>query len=262
MSAVAIARWTIARKHGDRVDGDGATLVGVGENAHGALVHAAGGGCDRVVVVDGLWGPWRTPAEEVDAFYALVRGIAADPAATGPAARVGARPARDPRLRRDGERPLLPALLGRGRPARPRARDARPRARPARSAPSGSRGSAGRRRWSSSTPPTRRPSSPRSGTGATPPPRRTDPPTPTVSRRRIPRAFPDAEGPAGGARDRRRGRGRRRGARDQRVARVGPTVVADRRRPRARRRSAASGPGWTCTTTDRGSSRRRSRSRR
>jgi hypothetical protein len=80
MSAVAIARWTLAREG----NGDGATLVGVGENAHGALVHAAGGGCDRVVVVDGLWGRWRTPAEEVDTFYALIRGIAADPAATGP----------------------------------------------------------------------------------------------------------------------------------------------------------------------------------
>src|SRR4051794_32958750 len=78
MTPVALARWALANAS------DGATLVGVGENAHGALVHAAGGGCDRVVVVDGLWGPWRTPAEEVDAFYALIRGIAEDPAATGP----------------------------------------------------------------------------------------------------------------------------------------------------------------------------------
>src|SRR6476620_9207444 len=80
MSAVAIARWAIGREP----NGDGATLVGVGHNAHGALVGAAGGGCDRVVVVDGLWGPWRTPAEEVDAFYAMIRAIASDPAATGP----------------------------------------------------------------------------------------------------------------------------------------------------------------------------------
>ena len=53
MSAVAIARWTIARdsqRHGS------STLVGVGCNAHAALVHAAGGGYERVVVVDGLWG--------------------------------------------------------------------------------------------------------------------------------------------------------------------------------------------------------------
>jgi hypothetical protein len=88
MVAVAIARWAIA---GAR-SGGAATLVGVGHNAHGALVHAAGGDCDRVVVVDGLWGPWRTPAEEVDAFYAMIRAIAADPAATGPAPTSGLDP--------------------------------------------------------------------------------------------------------------------------------------------------------------------------
>jgi pimeloyl-ACP methyl ester carboxylesterase len=81
MSAVAIARWTLARRpHATDVT----TLVGVGENAHSALVGAAGGDCDRVVVVDGLWGPWKTPVEEIDACYAMVRAIAADPEATGP----------------------------------------------------------------------------------------------------------------------------------------------------------------------------------
>ena len=80
MSAVAIARWTIA----NQASGDTSTLVGVGHNAHGVLVNAAGGVCDRVVVVDGLWGPWLSPAEEIDAFYAMVRAIAADPAATAP----------------------------------------------------------------------------------------------------------------------------------------------------------------------------------
>src|SRR5262249_28447777 len=53
-------------------------------NAHPALISAAGGDCDRVVIVDGLWGPWRGPAEEIDAFYAMIRAIAADPAATAP----------------------------------------------------------------------------------------------------------------------------------------------------------------------------------
>src|SRR5947207_3270257 len=81
MSVVAIARWTLARQRNGAV---ASTLVGVGFNAHPALVHAAGGDCDRVVVVDGLWGPWRLPAEEVDAVYAMIRAIAADPAATGP----------------------------------------------------------------------------------------------------------------------------------------------------------------------------------
>jgi hypothetical protein len=80
MSAVAIARWTLARQAVD----SGTSLVGVGQNAHSALINAAAGDCDRVVVVDGLWGPWREPAEEVDAFYAMLRAIAADPAATAP----------------------------------------------------------------------------------------------------------------------------------------------------------------------------------
>ncbi len=84
MSTVAIARWALgAAASGDKNNG-GSTLVGVGQNAHGALVHAAGGGCDGVVVVDGLWGRWRSPTEEIDAFHAMVRGIASDRAATGP----------------------------------------------------------------------------------------------------------------------------------------------------------------------------------
>ena len=92
MSVVAIARWTLARQ---RNDGDTSTLIGVGNNAHSALVGAAGGDCDRVVVVDGLWGPWRLPAEEIDAFYAMIRAVAADPAATAPPPASGL----DPRAR-------------------------------------------------------------------------------------------------------------------------------------------------------------------
>ena len=79
MCAVAIARWTLTRQPNGT---DASTLVGVGCNAHSALVGAAGGDCDRVVVVDGLWGPWRPPAEEIGAFYCMIREIAADPAAT------------------------------------------------------------------------------------------------------------------------------------------------------------------------------------
>lgn len=89
MSAIAIARWAIAHDS-DRVANS--TLVGIGANAHGALVHAAGGGCDRVVIVDGLWGRWRTPAEEVDAFYAMIRAVASDPTATDPAPESGLDP--------------------------------------------------------------------------------------------------------------------------------------------------------------------------
>ena len=89
MSVVAIARWTLAHQPNGA---DTSTLVGVGCNAHSALVGAAGGDCDRVVVVDGLWGPWRLPAEEIDAFYAMIRAIAADPAATAPAPESGLDP--------------------------------------------------------------------------------------------------------------------------------------------------------------------------
>lgn len=89
MSAVAIARWAIGRESNGDAE---STLVGVGQNAHGALVDAAGGGCDRVVVVDGLWGPWRTPPEEIDAFYAMIRATASDPAAIGAAPASGLDP--------------------------------------------------------------------------------------------------------------------------------------------------------------------------
>jgi pimeloyl-ACP methyl ester carboxylesterase len=90
MSAVAIARWTLAPSADSP-----STLVGVGQNALAALVHAAAGGCDRVVIVDGLGGPWRTPEREVDALYATLRAIAADRSATDPAPATGL----DPRAR-------------------------------------------------------------------------------------------------------------------------------------------------------------------
>lgn len=77
MAAAAIARWAIG-------DDAHARLIGVGGNAHSALVHAAGGGCGGgVVVVDGLWGPWRSAEEEIDVLHATLRAIAADPGATG-----------------------------------------------------------------------------------------------------------------------------------------------------------------------------------
>jgi hypothetical protein len=80
MSAVAIARWTLAYQ----THAEASTLVGVGHNAHSALINAAGGECERVVIVDGLWGAWRSPADEIDAFYTMIRAIAADHAATAP----------------------------------------------------------------------------------------------------------------------------------------------------------------------------------
>lgn len=86
MAAVAVARWAI----GDAPSG---RLIGVGGNAHSALVHAAGGGCaGGVVVVDGLWGPWRTAEAEIDALYATLRAIVADPAAAAPPPMTGLDP--------------------------------------------------------------------------------------------------------------------------------------------------------------------------
>jgi hypothetical protein len=88
MSVVAIARWTLARALETGVS----TLVGVGENAHTALVVAAGGACDRVAVLDGLCGPWRTPAEQIDALYDMIRAVVSDPRATAPAPAAGLDP--------------------------------------------------------------------------------------------------------------------------------------------------------------------------
>jgi hypothetical protein len=84
MSVVAIARWALARQTDRGGSGGDTTLIGVGQNAHAALVVAAGAGCDRVVIVDGLWGPWRTAAQEIDEYYALIRAVAADRAANSP----------------------------------------------------------------------------------------------------------------------------------------------------------------------------------
>ena len=121
MSAVAIARWTLAHQPNGT---DASTLVGVGHNAHSALVGAAGGDCDRVVVVDGLWGPWRGPGRGDR------RVLRHDPRDRGgsschrSATRIRTRSPRELRLRRDVERPLRAALLGHDRPAGTRDRDA------------------------------------------------------------------------------------------------------------------------------------------
>jgi hypothetical protein len=55
-------------------------------------VHAAGGDCAGVVIVDGLWGAWRTPKQEIDALYATIRAVADDPGATAPAPPAGLDP--------------------------------------------------------------------------------------------------------------------------------------------------------------------------
>ena len=76
MGPVTLARWALA----------GAGLaVGVGQNAHAALVLAAGGGCDAVAIVDGLWSEWQEPDAAIDEMYAGLRAVLADEAAVAPA---------------------------------------------------------------------------------------------------------------------------------------------------------------------------------
>ena len=73
---LTLARWRVAH-HGV----PGSLVVGVGENAIGALLLAAGGACEAVAIVDGLWGPWPdTPEARVEVMYAQVRGVLADAA--------------------------------------------------------------------------------------------------------------------------------------------------------------------------------------
>jgi hypothetical protein len=86
LSPVTLARWTL--------DGRG-LVVGVGQNAHGALILAAGGGCDAVAIVDGLWGPWQDPDDAITDMYANLRAILADDGSISPAPPSGL----DPRTR-------------------------------------------------------------------------------------------------------------------------------------------------------------------
>jgi hypothetical protein len=86
MGPVTLARWALA--------GEG-LVVGVGQNAHAALIVAAGGGCDAVAIVDGLWGPWQAAHEAIDEMYAGLRALLADEAAVTPAPLAGL----DPRTR-------------------------------------------------------------------------------------------------------------------------------------------------------------------
>ena len=86
MGPLTLARWALA---------GGGRVVGVRQNAHAALVLAAGGGCDAVVVVDGLWGPWPEPDEAIDALYAGLRALHSDAGAVGPPPASGL----DPRAR-------------------------------------------------------------------------------------------------------------------------------------------------------------------
>jgi len=86
MGPVTLARWAL--------DGEG-VVVGIGQNAHAALILAAGGRCDAVAVVDGLWGPWQDPDAAIDEMYAGLRALLADDGAVTAAPPAGL----DPRTR-------------------------------------------------------------------------------------------------------------------------------------------------------------------
>lgn len=85
MGPVTLARWALG--------GEG-LVVGVRQNAHGALILAAGGGCEAVAIVDGLWGAWQDPLEAIDDLYAGLRALIEDEGATAPPP-----PGLDPRTR-------------------------------------------------------------------------------------------------------------------------------------------------------------------
>lgn len=76
MGPVTLARWALS--------GQG-LVMGVGQNAHGALILAAGNGCDAVAIVDGLWGPWQEPDDAVAEMYGKLQAILGDePAISSP----------------------------------------------------------------------------------------------------------------------------------------------------------------------------------
>jgi hypothetical protein len=86
LGPVTLARWALA--------GTG-LVVGIGQNAHGALILAAGGGCEAVAIVDGLWGRWPTAEEAVDEMYGGLRRLLDDEGASAPPPPTGL----DPRTR-------------------------------------------------------------------------------------------------------------------------------------------------------------------
>ncbi len=87
MGPVTLARWALG--------GTGGLVVGVGQNAHGALILAAGAACDAVAIVDGLGGPWKDAELAVDEMYAGLRRLVDDEPAIAAAPSSGL----DPRTR-------------------------------------------------------------------------------------------------------------------------------------------------------------------
>ena len=90
LGPATLARWAAAAADAP----DRSLVVGVGENAHAALILAAGRACSAVALVDGLWGPWQGPADAVRAMYEGLRRLLDDPGAVAPPP-----PGLDPRTR-------------------------------------------------------------------------------------------------------------------------------------------------------------------
>ena len=90
MVAATVARWELGGVPTERD-----VVIGIGANAHCALICASGGVGDAVVIVNGLHGPWQPPRAQVDALYSTIRAIADDHGATAPAPHSGI----DPRAR-------------------------------------------------------------------------------------------------------------------------------------------------------------------
>jgi hypothetical protein len=89
MGPATLARWATATAPASSL------VVGVGENAHAALVLAVGGACGAVAIVDGLWGPWVDPPQAIEEMYDGLRRMLDDLGAVAPPPASGL----DPRTR-------------------------------------------------------------------------------------------------------------------------------------------------------------------
>jgi hypothetical protein len=89
MGPATLARWATAAAP------DASLVVGVGQNAHAALILAAGRACGAVAIVDGLWGPWQSAVAAIEEMYDGLRRMLDDAGAVGPPPASGL----DPRTR-------------------------------------------------------------------------------------------------------------------------------------------------------------------
>ena len=116
MGPVTLARWTLGRR---------GLVVGVGQNAHGALILAAGRRVRRRRHRRRPLGPVADPDDAIADMYASLRAILADDAADRPRRRRPASTRGRGTATASACRRLRPALLGRDRLPGPGHRDAR-----------------------------------------------------------------------------------------------------------------------------------------